>query len=183
MRSTTTALALLLLSATGATSQEPGHAYAESPYVNLQGREIKALSEEETRDLLEGEGMGFALAAELNGYPGPRHVLELADSLGLTPEQRARTRGIMEAMLGDARRLGARIVEGERALDRAFSAGSIDEAQVRRKTAELGALRGELRGVHLAAHLALVGVLDPHQVHRYQELRGYGEGHGHGGGS
>ena len=30
--------------------------------------------------------MGLALAAELNGYPGPLHVIELADSLRLTPE-------------------------------------------------------------------------------------------------
>ena len=34
-------------------------------------------------DLRAGRGMGLALAAELNGYPGPAHVLELADKLDL----------------------------------------------------------------------------------------------------
>jgi hypothetical protein len=31
--------------------------------------------------------MGLALAAELNGYPGPIHVLELGDQLNLSSVQ------------------------------------------------------------------------------------------------
>ena len=38
-------------------------------------------------------GMGLALAAELNGYPGPAHVIELAKSLGLSEPQRAKPPG------------------------------------------------------------------------------------------
>jgi hypothetical protein len=37
--------------------------------------------------LLKGEGMGMAKAAELNGYPGPTHVLTLAKELALTESQ------------------------------------------------------------------------------------------------
>jgi hypothetical protein len=37
--------------------------------------------------------MGLALAAELNGYPGPAHVIELAKSLGLSEPQRAKPPG------------------------------------------------------------------------------------------
>lgn len=57
------------------------------PYAGLETRQIKALSGEPVAELRAGEGMGLALAAELNGYPGPRHVLDLANQLGLTDEQ------------------------------------------------------------------------------------------------
>jgi hypothetical protein len=55
----------------------------------MQTRPIKALSEQQVADLQAGRGMGLALPAELNGYPGPAHVLELADKLGLSADQRA----------------------------------------------------------------------------------------------
>jgi hypothetical protein len=63
-------------------------ALAQSPYAGMQTRPIKALSKQQVVDLKAGRGMGLALAAELNGYPGPIHVL--SDKLGLTPEQKAR---------------------------------------------------------------------------------------------
>ena len=53
------------------------------PYAGDAGREIKALSPEEVKDLLSGAGMGYAKAAELNHFPGPAHVIELADKLGV----------------------------------------------------------------------------------------------------
>ena len=59
-------------------------AFAQSPYAGMQARSIKALSEQQIADLKAGRGMGLALAAELNGYPGPAHVLEVADQLGLS---------------------------------------------------------------------------------------------------
>ena len=46
------------------------------PYSGQQGRMIKALSSKEVQGLLQGKGMGMAKAAELNQYPGPRHVLD-----------------------------------------------------------------------------------------------------------
>ncbi len=58
---------------------------SQSPYMDLQGREIKALSGDEKAALLNGDGMGFALAAELNHYPGPQHILELQEEIGLSP--------------------------------------------------------------------------------------------------
>src|SRR5262245_1477224 len=66
------------------------HQHAHSPYAGLDSRDIKALSAEQLADLKAGRGMGLALAAELNGYPGPLHVLELADRLQLSPEQTRR---------------------------------------------------------------------------------------------
>ena len=49
-------------------------------------------------DLKAGRGMGLALAAELNGYPGPSHVLELADKLKLSAEDKAALVAFMKAL-------------------------------------------------------------------------------------
>jgi hypothetical protein len=57
-----------------------------SPYAGQQ-QSVKALSDEEMSTLLSGQGSGFAKPAELNGYPGPAHVLELAGPLGLDAPQ------------------------------------------------------------------------------------------------
>jgi hypothetical protein len=53
------------------------------PYSGMQSRSNKSLSDLQVADLQSGRGMGLALAAELNGYPGPSHVLELAENHGL----------------------------------------------------------------------------------------------------
>jgi len=42
--------------------------------------------------------MGLALAAELNGYPGPIHAIEPADQLHLSPDQVSKLRALFEAM-------------------------------------------------------------------------------------
>jgi len=42
--------------------------------------------------------MGLAKAAELNHYPGPRHVLDLASELKLSEEQRLRIEQIYNTM-------------------------------------------------------------------------------------
>ena len=68
----------------------------------METRPIKALSDQQVADLKAGRGMGLALAAELNGYPGPAHVLELSDKLGLTVEQRARVQQLFESMKQEA---------------------------------------------------------------------------------
>src|SRR6266571_4214131 len=74
------------------------NAQTASPYAGQEQRAIKALSDQEIRDLLEARGMGLAKAAELNSYPGPLHVLELADELGLSDAQRASSRTLYERM-------------------------------------------------------------------------------------
>lgn len=155
-----------------------GHASAQggassSPYVGEEGQAVKALSPEEVADLRAGRGMGLALAAELNGYPGPLHALELADALGLSPDQRVRTEAILAAMREEAVALGEEIVAEEAALDALFAAGTITPEALAGATARLGALGGELRAVHLGAHLRMMEVLEPGQVAAYGRLRGY----------
>jgi Spy/CpxP family protein refolding chaperone len=155
-----------------------------SPYVGLQDREIKALSPEQIEQYRAGEGMGFGLAAELNDYPGPRHVLELAAELELSAEQRAAVQAAYDAMHTEAVRLGEAIVERERRLDELFADGAVTPEALRATLEEIGLLQAELRFVHLAAHLETQRILTREQVERYGHLRGYAGGahphHGHG---
>jgi len=149
-------------------------AAAPSPYSGQETREIKALSRAEIDDLLAGRGMGLAKAGELNGYPGPAHVLEMAGDLALTSQQLADIGAIKERMSAAALALGGEIVERERDLDRRFAAGTIGEAELRDATEAIGSLQGRLRAVHLAAHLATRALLSEAQIARYAALRGYG---------
>ncbi len=160
---------MLILAAGSAAAQT-------SPYAGEQERSLKALSEEEVRGYLAGEGMGFAKAAELNHYPGPKHVLAMAAELKLTPEQAARAQEIFARMQREASELGRKMVEKEGELDRAFSAGKAEEAAVSALTLEIGDLLGRLRHAHLRAHLEMRAVLAPAQVEAYDRLRGFGAG-------
>ena len=98
---------------------------AASPYAGQTPRTIKALSDEEVADYLSGKGMGLAKAAELNGYPGPLHVLELSEQLGLSAAQKERTEAIFARMLDRAKATGKLLVEEERKLDELFAARTI----------------------------------------------------------
>jgi Spy/CpxP family protein refolding chaperone len=155
-----------------------------SPYAGWQERSIKGLSAQQIEDYLEGRGMSMALPAELNGCPGPRHVLELADELDLTAEQLAQTRQFFEDMRLKAIELGQQIVQREAALDELFASGTATEARVRAATETLALLNGQVRAHHLGYHLAMRDLLQPDQIERYQRLRGYasptGGGHGDG---
>jgi Spy/CpxP family protein refolding chaperone len=166
------ALVVMMLAITPASAQQ------HQPYGGMQHRVVKALSDEQIADLRAGRGMGLALAAELNGYPGPLHVLEHADALGLTAEQRARTQSLFDAMKAEAIALGEKLIAEESALDHAFAARSITPQSLVEGTVAIGATRAALRATHLRYHLAQVQVLTPEQVRRYAELRGYAAGHG-----
>lgn len=149
------------------------HATPAKAYAGQEAREIKALSAEEVGDLMAGKGMGLAKAAELNGYAGPAHVLELADALELTPEQRAQTHALKAAMTAKAIPLGYAVVAAERKLDHLFASKAITPALLRSALDEIGALQARVRGVHLETHLAQVVVLTTDQKARYSQLRGY----------
>jgi hypothetical protein len=163
-----------------------GHAVAAQPYAGLAEREIKALSDQEIADLRAGRGMGLALAAELNGYPGPLHVLELAGDLDLTAEQHRRVQDLYESMKAEAAGLGARVIELEAALERGFAERAVTPESLEALTAEIGRARAALRATHLGYHLTTTEVLTSEQVETYAVLRGYrgrdAQGHhGHGG--
>ena len=152
-----------------------GPVQADTPYAGQQARGIKALSDDDIAALRKGEGMGMAKAAELNGYPGPAHVLQLAAQLELTETQRRDVQASFDRMSAAAKPLGAELIERERALDQLFAKGDISPDQVAAETVAIGELQGRLRAVHLAAHLETHALLRADQIARYEELRGYGD--------
>jgi Spy/CpxP family protein refolding chaperone len=155
---------------------------AEQPYEGLEAREIKALSPEEIAALEAGLGFSQALPAELNGYPGPRHVIDLAHELDLTPAQRAAVEEMFAGMQAEAIAAGRAVLDAEAALEAAFRGGALSEDDLAAMAEEIGRLRGVLRGIHLRYHLRTKALLSPHQVAVYNAARGYGGGQaGHGG--
>jgi hypothetical protein len=177
------ALALFMVATQQSAAQEHGHTVTPpagaSPYSGLQHRPIKALSRENIADLKAGRGMGLALAAELNGYPGPRHALELADALALSDEQRREVARLFDAMKIETAAIGERIIADETALDRLFAERLITEDELARLATRIGAAQGELRAAHLRYHLRMMDVLSPNQIERYAALRGYSDDGAH----
>ena len=152
---------------------------AESPYAGQEEREIKALSKTMVMDYLSGKGLGFAKAAELNRYPGPSHVLELANELDLAEKQIIQTREIFNSMEIQAKSLGKKFIAMEEKLDKKFSEGRINEKSLKAIVSNIGSLKAEIRYVHLNAHLKQKEVLTQKQIAAYHRLRGYGKKHNH----
>lgn len=144
-----------------------------SPYAGQQLREIKSLSAEDIAELEEGAGWGLAKAAELNGVPGPSHVLKMKDELRLTEDQEASTRRILGRMRDDAIEAGRKFIAGETALEVGFRERSLTSEGLKERIHEIERSRSALRYIHLAAHIEMMGVLKDDQVKLYNELRGY----------
>jgi len=144
-----------------------------SPYVGQQHRSIKTMSAEEIQGYLRGDGMGFAKVAELNHYPGPKHVLELADALGLTDQQRSQTEYEYKKMHYEAVYHGEQLVEKERRLDEMFTQQNAREKQASILITEIAEHRGKIRAAHIKGHIAMKNLLTPEQVAAYDRLRGY----------
>lgn len=159
---------ILPLFASAASSQ-----HAHSPYAGMETAEGTALTPGEITDLRNAEGMRLALPAELNRYPGPRHVLDLAGDLGLSERTTARVEALREEMAAAARAKGEQVIEAERALFELFRSGEATASEVASRTAALARVKGELQAIHLSAHLRTRALLDDAQVRRYDELRGY----------
>jgi hypothetical protein len=147
---------------------------ADMPYAGQQTRAIKALSDDDVAALRKGEGMGMAKAAELNGYPGPVHVLALAAQLGLSEGQRHDVQTVFDRMSTAAKPLGGELIAQEQALDQLFAKGEITPDRLAAATAAIAELQGRLRLVHLSAHLETRALLNADQIARYERLRGYG---------
>lgn len=147
--------------------------HAQGPYAGMQGRAIKALSEQQLSDLHAGKGMSLALPAELNGYPGPSHALELAEALKLTAEQKSRTQTLFAQMQQEAKAAGEEVIAAEAALDALFKTKAATLGALRTATHDAALAQGQLRETHLRYHLAMVELLSPEQVAAYNRMRGY----------
>ena len=130
-----------------------------------------ALSADLVKQLLDGEGMGLARPAEGHDYPGPKHLLDRAAEIGLTAAQQTEIAAIRRQVVEQARALGAQIVEAERALDAAFTSGTLEVSALQKHVAAIASLNGELRLVHLRAHLLTRPLLTAEQVRAYYQKR------------
>jgi Spy/CpxP family protein refolding chaperone len=146
---------------------------ADMPYAGQQSRAIKALSDQEVSDYVEGRGMGSSKAAELNHYPGPAHVLADSSRLELTDRQKAETQSVFDPMSAVAKRSGTAIVAKEAELDALYASGQAAPGTIKDLVTELSRLQAEFRYAHLSAHLAMRAILTPEQIARYDEMRGY----------
>ena len=162
--------ALHSLSAWQASASDP---QKPADYTGQHTREIKSLSPADIDALRKGQGWGLAKSAELNGYPGPLHVLQLADELGLTADQRAQVQAIYDAMKSDAQTVGEAYLRAERAVDDVFANRQATAELITKRTRAAAELRARLRSIHLNAHVATAPLLTPHQRTVYARLRGY----------
>jgi hypothetical protein len=142
------------------------------PYAGQDTRAVAMLSAEEVQGFLAGRGMGLARSGEVNGYPGPMHVLELREQLQLSPEQGAQVQSVFDVMKAKAVALGQRYVDAEKAVDVAFKANA-PASEIEARVTVANRLLGEIRMAHLEAHLAVTPVLSLAQRTKYAELRGY----------
>jgi hypothetical protein len=158
-----------------ALAQPHRHSGHDTPYAGFETRAIKSLSGADVEELRRGGGWGLALAAELNGMPGPAHLLELKDEIALTAEQVTAIEAIFQKMKAEAIPAGERLISAEQAIEDAFRGGNLKRDGLRRLIGEAEAARAELRFIHLSRHLEMPPLLTKDQVARYQIHRGYRE--------
>lgn len=176
MRSCTAIAGILLAAITAfpaGADNSGGHGSPDKPYAGFENRQIKSLSDSDLKQLREGSGWGLALPAELNGRPGPAHLLELKDQIGLTGDQVAAIEEIYADMKREAIAAGERFISAEKALSVAFEASDLDSAKLEALLQEAEDARAALRLVHLKRHIETPPLLTAHQIQRYQVLRGY----------
>jgi len=148
------------------------HAH-RSKYSGQEKRVIKSLSEADIEELKRGGGWGLAKAAELNGMPGPKHLLEMKDEIGLDADQVKKVEHLFQQMKGQAVPLGNRMIELEDTLNKHFVNRTITDKILKDLLERIAEVRQELRYVHLSAHLKTPAILTPDQIRLYNRLRGY----------
>ena len=164
------AIVLMPLSAFSVSGHSHQH---QSKYVGQEMREIKSLSETDIEELRNGKGWGLAKAAELNGVPGPAHLLEMKKEIGLNPEQIHAIENLYQKMKQEAIPLGLELIELEKQLNNHFSNQTITDELLRELLQKISQVYSELRYVHLSTHLKTPEIITSDQITLYNKLRGY----------
>ena len=144
-----------------------------SRYAGEESREIKTLSASDIEELSNGSGWGFAKAAELNGVPGPVHMLEMKTEIGLGAKQVQELENLYEWMKKEAIPLGLKFIELERELNNRFADNSMTHELLDDLLEKIADVRKQLRYVHLQAHLKAAEIVSRDQIESYNQLRGY----------
>lgn len=165
-------LAMLLVLSPSIVLAESGHGHM-SEYVGQEKRAIKSLSASDIDDLQNGRGWGLAKAAELNGVPGPVHLLEMKEEIALSKEQVGKITALYEEMKKEATLLGEELIRYERELNDHFANRTINDGLLKGLLAKIEDTRMKLRYVHLSAHLRTPAIVTEEQIKLYNKLRGY----------
>jgi len=145
----------------------------KSKYIGQEKRAIKSLSNEDIKELRTGAGWGLAKAAELNGLPGPKHILEMKKEIKLTADQEKMVIALYKNMNKEAIELGNKLIEYERELNNRFAERNIDEKMLDGLLGKISETYKSLRFTHLSAHLKTPSILTESQIKKYNKLRGY----------
>lgn len=168
------AFSIAVFPASAAAQHVHGHGgQTAAPYAGQQARPIKSLSDDDVAELRRGGGWGLAKAAELNGVPGPAHLLELKEKIPLDAKQVAAIEAIFAQMQRDAIAEGGRLIALERDLESQFVNGTVTADSLKAKLDEIATSRSRLRYIHLSTHLKTPALLSREQIARYNKLRGY----------
>lgn len=170
MKNTLLTLAMLTL----AIPAQAGNTQPTSKYAGEEKRAIKSLSQDDIAELRRGGGWGLAKAAELNGVPGPAHLLEMKDKIPLDEAQIAAISAIFKGMQKKAMQQGETLIALETELESHFQNRTISDEILRASLSKIAAARMELRYTHLATHLKTPEILSDQQISKYNTLRGYG---------
>ncbi len=163
-------LILMLTPLSKISAADPSY---KSKYAGEEKRAIKSLSEADIEELENGKGWGLAKAAELNGMPGPAHVLEMKDEIALSTSQVGAIEDLYRKMKQEAIPLGLELIELERALNNRFANKTITFELLDVLLESIAQVHKKLRYVHLSAHLKTPNILTPEQIALYNKLRGY----------
>ena len=148
----------------------------KSNYIGQDKRLIKSLSEDDIQQLKHGKGWGLAKAAELNGMPGPSHILQKKDKISLTDKQEIRILALFKDMESKAIPLGKKLIELEKNLNDLFANRTITNGLLNQQLDLIYIVHKQLRYVHLITHLMTPDILTHQQIEKYNQLRGYNSG-------
>jgi Spy/CpxP family protein refolding chaperone len=165
-------LFLILILIPLSTFSATDHSY-KSKYAGEEKREIKSLSETDIEELINGKGWGLAKAAELNGVPGPAHLLEMKDEIDLSDKQVRAIENLYKKMMQEAIPLGLELIQLERELNNHFANKTITYELLGVLLERVAQVQKKLRYVHLSTHLKTPNILTPEQIALYNKLRGY----------
>ena len=150
--------------------------FAAPVEVNQEHQTIKALSDQEINGFLKGKGMGQGKPAELNNYPGPRHVMELSNKLNLTGDQLNETQKIFKTMQSTSIKYGELLIKKEMEIENMFHEKIAESKKLEKLITESAILKSKIRYAHLVAHIQQKALLTDHQIHTYNQLRAYVDG-------
>ena len=91
--------------------------------------------------------------------------------LGLTDAQHEQVKAVMESHRDEQKAIGGRMMTARKALQEAIAADTTDEAAIREKAAEVGAVEADAAVLQARIRTEIFALLTPEQVKKAKDLR------------